>query len=233
MKGNVHSIESMGLRDGPGIRFVVFLQGCSLRCLYCHNPDTWALDGGDSYSSRELVKKALKFKPYFDSSGGGVTCSGGEPLLQPEFLIDFLKRCKENGIHTALDTSGYGVGRYEKILEYTDLVLLDVKHITEAGYEKVTGRTVKEFMKFVSVLKDTDKPIWIRHVVVPGLTDKDGHIRSIKRFIRQFKNVEEVELLPYHVLGVDKYKNMGMTYRLDGVKPMDEKRLDRLRHIIK
>lgn len=233
MKGNVHSIESMGLTDGPGIRFVVFFQGCNLRCAYCHNPDTWSLDGGMRTAVEELVEKALRFKPYFESSGGGVTCSGGEPLLQPEFLIEFLKECKEQGLHTVLDTAGFGKGQYEEILKYTDLVMLDVKHVTEIGYKEITGRTPGEFLKFVSALKESNTPTWIRHVVVPGLTDGEEHIERLNEFIDGFDNVEKVELLPYHVLGVNKYKNMGIPYRLDGVGSMDKKHIEKLRKMLK
>ena len=233
MKGNVHSIESMGLTDGPGIRFVVFFQGCSLRCAYCHNPDTWSLDGGEKTSAEELVKRALRFKPYFESSGGGVTCSGGEPLLQPEFLIEFLRLCKENGLHTTLDTAGFGRGQYEEILKYTDLVLLDVKHVTEIGYKEITGRTPKEFLKFVSALEKANTPTWIRHVVVPGLTDGKEHIQRLNEFIDDFDNIEKVELLPYHVLGVNKYRKMGIPYRLDGVDPMNKKEIEKLKKIVR
>ena len=195
MVGKIHSVESMGLTDGPGIRFIVFFQGCSLRCAYCHNPDTWDMNGGKEVTAEELVERALRFEPYFKSSGGGVTCSGGEPLLQPEFLIDFLKLCKDNGLHTVIDTAGFGKGRYEEILEYTDLVLLDVKHVTEIGYKEITGRPPKEFLKFVSALEKTNTPTWIRHVVVPGLTDGKEHIERLNKFIDEFSNVEKVELL--------------------------------------
>lgn len=233
MVGKIHSIESMGLADGPGIRFIVFFQGCSLRCAYCHNPDTWDIDGGNEITAEELVERALRFKTYFKSSGGGVTCSGGEPLLQPEFLIEFLKLCKENGLHTAIDTAGFGRGQYEEILKYTDLVLLDVKHVTEIGYKEITGRTPKEFLKFVSALEKANTPTWIRHVVVPGLTDGKEHIERLNKFIDEFSNVEKVELLPYHVLGVNKYRKMGIPYRLDGVDPMSKDRIKKLEKILK
>lgn len=233
MVGKIHSIESMGLADGPGIRFIVFFQGCSLRCAYCHNPDTWDIDGGNEITAEELVERALRFKTYFKSSGGGVTCSGGEPLLQPEFLIEFLKLCKENGLHTAIDTAGFGRGQYEEILKYTDLVLLDVKHVTEIGYKEITGRTPKEFLKFVSALEKANTPTWIRHVVVPGLTDGKEHIERLNKFIDEFGNVEKVELLPYHVLGVNKYRKMGIPYRLDGVDPMSKDRIKKLEKILK
>lgn len=233
MIGNIHSIESMGLTDGPGIRFIVFFQGCSLRCAYCHNPDTWDMEGGDRVTPGELVEKAIRYMPYFKTSGGGITCSGGEPLLQPEFLVEFLRLCKENGLHTAIDTAGFGKGRYEEILEYTDLVLLDVKHVTERGYKDLTGRTPEEFWKFAEALKKMNNPTWIRHVVVPGLTDGKEHIERVNEFVERFDNIEKVELLPYHVLGVSKYREMDIPYRLDGVDPMSKERIRKLEKILK
>lgn len=232
MTGKIHSIESMGLTDGPGIRFVVFFQGCSLRCAYCHNPDTWDVNSGDRFTAEELLEKAIRFKPYFKSSGGGITCSGGEPLLQPDFLIEFLKLCKKNDLHTVIDTAGFGNGRYEEILEYTDLVLLDIKHITEKGYRELTGRTPEEFWRFVEALRKTNKPIWIRHVVVPGITDSKAHIEKLNKFIDEFDNVEKVELLPYHVLGVNKYREMDIPYRLDGIDPMSKERIKQLEKLL-
>lgn len=225
MLGKIHSIETMGLTDGPGIRFVVFFQGCKLRCAYCHNPDTWNKDEGKEISAEYLLQKILRFKPYFEKSGGGVTCSGGEPLLQPEFLTDFLMLCKENGLHTAIDTAGFGVGQYEKILKYTDLVILDVKHVTTQGFKDLTGGDFKEFWNFVESVKKADKKLWVRHVVVPGITDSKEHMYNLKNVIRQLNNVEKVELLPYHILGVNKYKEMGIPYRLDGIKPMSKERI--------
>ena len=171
VKGRIHSIESMGLVDGPGIRVVVFFQGCALRCKYCHNPDTWAPNLGDEYTAEELVAKIKRFKPYFEKSGGGVTFSGGDPLRQPEFLVEVLKLCKEEGISTCLDTSGYGFGDYDEILKYTDLVLYDVKDITREGYKNVTLMEIDETLNFLEAMKRNNTKMWIRHVVVPGLTD--------------------------------------------------------------
>ncbi|WP_160677877.1 pyruvate formate-lyase-activating protein [Clostridium sp. C8-1-8] len=223
IKGKIHSIESMGLVDGPGIRVVVFFQGCKLRCAYCHNPDTWDCNNsGTETSAEELIKKILRFKPYFDKSGGGVTFSGGEPLLQPEFLIECLKLCKENGIHTTLDTAGYGLGAYEEILEYVDLILFDIKHIKREAYKQLTLSEVDESIKFLEVAQTLNKRLWIRHVVVPGITDGEKHLEELGQYILNIKNVEKVELLPYHVLGVNKYENMNMKYRLKDVKPMDK-----------
>ncbi|MTI68947.1 MAG: pyruvate formate lyase-activating protein [Firmicutes bacterium] len=223
--GKIHSIESMGLLDGPGIRFVAFFQGCKLRCKYCHNPDTWDLNKGKEMTSKDLFNKAKRFKTYFKTSGGGITCSGGEPLLQPKFLKRFLKMCKSNGIHTAIDTAGFGKGDYEEILKYTDLVLLDLKHVDKVGYKDLTGGNIKEFFKFKKALNKSKTKVWIRHVVIPGLTDGEKHIDKLKKVIDGFNNVEKVELLPYHTLGINKYKEMGISYKLKNVKPMDERKL--------
>ncbi len=225
IKGKIHSIETMGLVDGPGIRFVVFMQGCNIRCAYCHNPDTWVKEDGQEYTPYELVERIKKYRPYFEPSGGGVTFSGGEPLLQDEFLIEVLKLCKESGIHTTIDTAGVGNGNYEEILKYTDLVLFDIKHIDDKEYEDLVKHSIDESLKFLKAVQETNTKMWIRHVIVPGLTDSKEHLIEVKRFIGTLKNVEKVELLPYHVLGCNKYDVMGMKYRLEGLEPMDKEKL--------
>ena len=225
IKGKIHSVESMGLVDGPGIRVVVFMQGCTLRCLYCHNPDTWTLDGNKDaldFTPEELVNKISRFRSYFEKSGGGVTFSGGDPLKQPEFLKETLKLCKEAGIHTTLDTSGVGFGDYEEILKYTDLVLYDVKHLTREGYKDMTGIEIDETQKFLGACKKMGTKMWIRQVVVPGKTDSEEYIRELGKFIKTLNNVEKVELLPYHLLGVNKYETLGIKYRLEGLEAMDK-----------
>ena len=225
IKGKIHSVESMGLVDGPGIRVVVFMQGCTLRCLYCHNPDTWTLDGNKDaldFTPEELVNKISRFRSYFEKSGGGVTFSGGDPLKQPEFLKETLKLCKEAGIHTTLDTSGVGFGDYEEILKYTDLVLYDVKHLTREGYKDMTGIEIDETQKFLEACKKMCTKMWIRQVVVPGKTDSEEYIRELGKFIKTLNNVEKVELLPYHLLGVNKYETLGIKYRLEGLEAMDK-----------
>ena len=225
IKGKIHSVESMGLVDGPGIRVVVFMQGCTLRCLYCHNPDTWTLDGNKDaldFTPEELVNKISRFRSYFEKSGGGVTFSGGDPLKQPEFLNETLKLCKEAGIHTTLDTSGVGFGDYEEILKYTDLVLYDVKHLTREGYKDMTGIEIDETQKFLEACKNMGTKMWIRQVVVPGKTDSEEYIRELGKFIKTLDNVEKVELLPYHLLGVNKYETLGIKYRLEGLEAMDK-----------
>lgn len=231
--GRIHSIESMGLVDGPGIRTVVFFQGCALRCAYCHNPDTWSISGGKEITAGELLKKLLRFKPYFDRSGGGVTFSGGEVLLQPEFLIEILKLCKEYGIHTAIDTAGYGYGNYEEILKYTDLVLLDIKHVNDEGYKNITGKGKKGFDDFLKAVESIGVKVWIRHVIVPTLTDSKEHIKKLADIIKKIKNVEKVELLPYHTLGTDKYKKLNIDYSLKDIVAMDKGKCKRLEEYLK
>lgn len=233
IKGRIHSIESMGLVDGPGIRTVVFIQGCKLRCAYCHNPDTWNLNCGTEVTPEELMKKILRFKPYFTRSGGGVTFSGGDPLVQPEFLLEMLKLCKANGIHTTIDTAGYGDGNYDEILKYTDLVLLDIKHIDSDGYVVLTGRDTKDVNLFLDALRRSNTKVWVRHVVVPGYTDTKDHMEKIATIINEeIPNVEKIELLPYHVLGVNKYDKLGIKYRLEGVEPMDKEKTKELQEYL-
>lgn len=227
--GRIHSIESMGLVDGPGIRTVVFFQGCKLRCAYCHNPDTWNLKDGKEVTTDEIINKIVRFRPYFQSSGGGVTFSGGDPLVQPEFLLELLKKCKDLGIHTTIDTAGYGHGDYNEILKYTDLVLLDIKHINSDGYVTLTGRDTKDVNLFLAALRNSDTRVWVRHVVVPGHTDTLEHMDKIANIINEeVPNVDKIELLPYHLLGVNKYESLGLEYRLDGVKQMNKEACNKL-----
>ena len=220
--GKIHSIETMGLVDGPGIRVVVFFQGCALRCKYCHNPDTWTLNGGEEYTPERLVNKIERFKSYFTTSGGGVTFSGGDPLRQPEFLLEVLKLCKQRGIHTCIDTAGYGLGEYDEILKYTDLVLFDIKDYTREGYKNVTLMEWDESLNFLEAMKRNNTKMWIRHVAVPGLTDGEEHILGLKKYVDTIPNVQKIELLPYHLLGVNKYEIMKIKYPLDGVEAMDK-----------
>lgn len=230
MKGYIDSIETMGLVDGPGIRMMVFLRGCKLRCLYCHNPETWTQLGSTIMTSDELVSRAKKNMSYYKN--GGITFSGGEPLLQPEFLIECLQKCKKIGLHTALDTSGVGVGQYETILKYTDLVILDVKAIKEEDYEVITGQKIKEYNHFIEVLKNAKTPLWIRQVIVPGINDTEENILALKEYIKQFENVKKVELLPYHLFGVAKYEKMNISYPLEGVPAMDQEKLKELTELL-
>ena len=222
IKGSIDSIESMG----PGIRTVIFMNGCRLRCKYCHNPEMWTKKE-NNITPEEIVKKVLRNKPYFKNNGG-VTFSGGEPLLQPDFLKETLKLCKNEGIHTCIDTAGYGLSDYDEILNHTDLVLLDLKHIHKTDYEKMTGRSMDRFEEFLNALKKHQTNIWIRHVVVPGITDSEDHMDQLKAYIQTIPNVKKVELLPYHLLGTNKYKVMDIPYSLEGVPAMDKKKTEML-----
>lgn len=224
IKGNISSIETMGLVDGPGIRFVVFMQGCMLRCKYCHNPETWqANQNKDLLTPQELVEKIKKYKNYYGSDGG-VTFSGGEPLLQPSFLLECLKLCKAEGIHTALDTAGVGLGDYDEILKYVDLVILDIKAVDEVEYKNLTGLDAARFKAFLDACQKQNKKLWLRQVIVPGLNDDKQHVLALKKFASKLKNVERVELLPYKTIGVHKYQDLKIKYPLEGVPQMDEEK---------
>lgn len=239
MNGFVHSIESLGLVDGPGIRSVVFFQGCRLRCLYCHNPDTWELSrNGTEAESGELVKKLLRFRDYYGENGG-VTLSGGEPLLQVDFAYEVFKGLKNYNVHTCLDTSGVGdvsdpqyTEKIKKLLSVTDLVLLDVKHTENDGYRKITGRCIDDFNVFLELLKDTDIPVWIRQVIVPQITDSEEYILNLKKYLSNIKNIEKVELLPYHTLGVNKYEKLNIPYPLKNVPPFNKENIRFLENIL-
>ena len=228
VKGIVNSYESCGTLDGPGIRFVVFLQGCKLRCLYCHNPETWDLNAKPiEITPEELIEKVLRYKSYFGRKGG-ITFSGGEPLLQPEFLIECLKLCKKHNINTCIDTAGVGFGDYDEILKLTDLVILDVKAVDVDEYKKLTGRKIDEFNNFLHACIRNNSKLWIRQVIVPGLNDDKEHIEELKDFIKPLKNVKKCELLAYHTMGVKKYATLGLRYRLDGVKDLSKSKLKEL-----
>lgn len=220
MLGRIHSIETMGLVDGPGIRCVVFMQGCRLRCKYCHNPDTWNEKDGENISSEDLVTKLLRYKDYFGKDGG-VTFSGGEPLLQADFLIESLAMCRDKGIHTCIDTSGYGYGDYNKILQYTDLVLLDIKHIFDKDYKSLTGKDMVVSLDFLNACIANDIPLWISHVMVPGITDNDEFVNCLADKLAKIPNIKNIRILPYHHLGVHKYNELGIDYSLNGTEAMD------------
>lgn len=231
----IHSIETMGLVDGPGIRVVVFFQGCRLRCAFCHNPDTWEFNQGIEISPDKLLQKILKFNIYFEKSGGGVTCSGGEPLMQPEFLLEFLKLCKENNINTALDTSGFGKGNYEEILKYTDLVILDIKHVDKEGYKNLTGSSIDEFYNFLQTVNYSNCRLWLRHVMVPGITDNSQSMDMLTDVIKNHISLDKIdnfEILPYHTLGVNKYSELKIPYKLDAIPSMDKKQAEIFQHYV-
>lgn len=231
--GYINSIETMGLVDGPGIRFVVFMQGCHLRCLYCHNPETWTLKGKFQMTPKELVGKIKRYKPYFEDNGG-VTFSGGEPLLQPDFLIETMKLCREEGINICLDTAGYGTDKDEEVLKYTDLVLLDVKATNNVLYQKITGKDINVVNKFIDLCNKMNKKMWIRMVIVPGINDNKESILELNEYLKKINNVEKIELIPYHTFGEEKYKKLGLKYRLEGLKAMDLNKIEELsKYLIK
>lgn len=232
INGKISSIETMGTLDGPGIRFVCFLQGCNLRCLYCHNPETWASCKAQEYTPQELISQILKYKNYFGENGG-VTFSGGEPLLQPDFLIECLKLCKQNNIHTCIDTAGVGIGKYDEILKLTDLILLDIKAIKPEEYKQITGQNIDEFYKFLKACIQNNSKLWIRQVIVPGINDDKEHILLLKEFIGTIQNVEKVELLPYRTLGKHKYKNLGIHYQLENKEDLPQEKIDYLYTFLK
>lgn len=216
MKGRVNSFQSMGAVDGPGIRFVVFLQGCPLRCAYCHNPDTWNADGGDEYSIDEVVRKILRCRPYFGEQGG-VTVSGGEPLLQWKFVAELFRVLKAEGVHTALDTSGIGtISGAEAVLRHTDLVLCDLKFSAEEEYRQHCKGSLSQVLSFLELTENRNIPLWVRHVVVPGLTDGEEKISDIVRLARQHSNLEKIELLPFRKICAAKYDALGIPFPLAG-----------------
>ena len=221
MLGSVNSIESMGLVDGPGIRTVIFLNGCKLRCKYCHNPEMWKMLPNNE-TSEDILNKVIRFKPYYRRNNGGVTFSGGEPLLQPDFLIDISKLLKKENIHIALDTSGVGVGRYDEVLKYIDLVILDIKHTDVDGFKTLTGGDFNEQLKFIKALNNSGKNVWIRQVIVPGIMDNDSYLESLVEIVEKIKNVERIDFLPYHKLGREKYIKMGIDYPLENTSEMNK-----------
>ena len=228
MEGRVHSLQSLGTVDGPGLRYVVFLQGCPLRCVYCHNPDTWDPAGGAVMDTEELVEKILRCRPYFGAEGG-VTVSGGEPLLQAEFVTQLFARLKQEGVHTALDTSGAGdLGKAPALLEVTDLVLLDLKFPTEEGYRQHCRGSLGQTEAFAALVAEKQVPLWVRHVVVPGLNDTLEDMAAVRSWAQRQPTLEKIEWLPFHNLCLEKYQQLGVPFPLANTPPMDREKLDRL-----
>lgn len=226
IKGAVDSIETFGLVDGPGIRTVVFLSGCKLRCKYCHNPEMW-VRGRENYTPEELASRILRNKNYFIRNGG-VTFSGGEPLLQSKFIIEVAKILKCENIHIAIDTAGVGNGDYEELLKYIDLVILDIKHTDRQGYFDLTGQMIDESFKFIEALNKSGKSVWIRQVVVPGIMDNDEYLKSLKKTLKGIKNIERIDFLPYHKLGSEKYVTLGIKNPYQEMPEMDKEKCDKL-----
>lgn len=244
LRGRINSFQSMGAVDGPGIRSVVFMQGCPLRCAYCHNPDTWKLDGGDEYCIEEVYRRILRFRPYFGDNGG-VTVSGGEPLMQPEFVSELFRRLKAEGIHTALDTSGIGPGagnetrsgagsgagpvdQTAEVLKYTDLVLCDLKFSKEEDYRKYCGGSLETVLSFLELTERMRIPLWIRHVVVPGLTDSADSVKKIAGLANRYSNLEKIELLPFKKLCIPKYEALGIQFPLQDRESCPDGRISEL-----
>lgn len=238
MTGRIHSFESFGTVDGPGIRFVIFLQGCPLRCQYCHNPDTWGA-GGEEHSVEDVVQRAIRYRNYFGDKGG-VTVTGGEPLLQIDFVIELFTALKAKGIHTCVDTSGItfkkdnavSVEKHQKLLAVTDLFLLDIKHIDDEACKKLTGQSNENTLAFARFLSDNGKPMWLRQVLVPGITDDDEDLKKTRAFIDSLSTVEKVEVLPYHTMGVVKYEKLGMEYPLKDVSAPSKERVMNAKSIL-
>ena len=238
IKGRIHSVESFGSADGPGVRYIVFLKGCNMRCQYCHNPDTWAKDGGELMTPEEVLKKALRYKTYWKEKGG-ITVSGGEALLQIDFVTELFRLAKEKGVNTCLDTSGNPFSleepfksKFDELMKYTDLFMLDIKHMDDAAHRKLTGQTNQNILEMAAYLSDHGKAMWIRHVLVPGITTEEDELHRLRSFLDTLKTVERVEVLPYHTLGVFKWKEIGIPYQLEGVDPPTKEQIDRAKEIL-
>lgn len=238
MKGIVHSFESFGAADGPGIRFIVFLTGCALRCKYCHNPDTWN-KAGQEFETDEIIKKALRYRPYWKGEGG-ITVSGGEPLLQIDFLIELFQKAKKEGITTCIDTAGqpftFSEPFYSKFLELmkvTDTILLDIKHIDNDEHIKLTGKSNENILELFKELDRLGKKVWVRHVLVPGITADEKWLLKTAEFLKQFKNIERIDVLPYHTLGKFKWEELGLDYQLKDTNPPSKEEIEKAKEILK
>ena len=238
MDGYIHSLESFGTVDGPGVRFVVFLQGCPMRCQYCHNPDTWAIGRGTRMSAEAVMAEFLKNRVFYQN--GGITVTGGEPLLQIDFLLELFRLAKKEQVHTCIDTSGITYHpeaseynrKLDELMDLTDLVMLDIKHTDPTAHHKLTGQDNTGILAFAGYLDAKNVPIMIRHVLVPGITSDPEHLKELGRFMAGLKNVKSLDVLPYHVLGIRKYKELGIDYPLEGVEPATKEEALQARNII-
>lgn len=235
MEGKIHSTESFGTVDGPGIRFVVFLQGCPMRCAYCHNPDTWTTEGGTLRSVDDLLKEYDSYKEFL--KGGGITVTGGEPMLQIEFVTELFTKAKERGIHTCLDTSGImyresNQVQVKKLLKVTDLVMLDIKEMDEVKHKKLTGHSNENILKFAKFISDCKVELWIRYVAVPTITDDEEDLIKLGSFLAELTSLKALDVLPYHTMGLVKYENLGFDYPLQGIEPMDKETAKKVRNTI-
>lgn len=234
--GRIHSVESCGTVDGPGIRFIVFLQGCLMRCMFCHNRDTWDPHGGREVTVEEIIKEVKSYRHFITASGGGITCSGGEAMMQPEFVRDLFRAAHAEGIHTCLDTNGYirkHTDVIDEVLDATDLVLLDIKQMKDDVHKIFIGVSNQRTLDFARYLHKIGKKTWLRHVIVPGYTDDEESLRLLGEFIKDMDNIEKIELLPYHQLGVHKWEAMGLEYPLKGVEPPTKECMDKVVKILK
>lgn len=237
MLGAIHSIETFGSVDGPGVRYVIFLQGCNMRCKFCHNADTWKIKEGNQ-TAESVLKKAMRYKPYWKDTGG-ITVSGGEPLLQIDFLLELFTLAKAEGIHTTLDTCGQPFtkeepffSKFEQLMQVTDLVLLDIKHIDSMKHKDLTGHGNENILELAKYLDSIHKPVWIRHVLVPTINDDEKYLVALDSFIQDLKNVERVEVLPYHTLGAYKWKELGLSYPLEGIDPPSKESIEKANHLL-
>lgn len=236
--GKIHSTESFGSVDGPGVRFVIFMHGCAMRCKYCHNPDTWHSKSYAELTVDELLNKALRYKSYWGKNGG-ITVSGGEPLLQIDFVTELFKKAKEQNIHTAIDTAGQPFdfsepffSKFTELLKYTDLFLLDIKHIDEKEHIELTGKTNSNILDLAMYLSEIGKPVWLRYVLVPTINDSEEYLSSLSSFVKRLNNVKRFEVLPYHTLGVYKWEQAGLDYQLKNVNPPTQQELERANKIL-
>ena len=237
-KGYIHSLESFGSVDGPGVRYLIFTTGCAMRCQFCHNPDTWNMNSGTLYTADELIDKAWKYRTYWGSKGG-ITVSGGEPLLQIDFLLELFQKAKERGINTTLDTCGNPFTReepffskFKELMNVTDLVILDIKEIDESKHKKLTGWSNLNILDMAKYLSEINKPVWIRHVLVPGGSDNDEELIRLNEFIKTLSNVDRVEVIPYHDLGIFKWEKLGIAYPLINVKPPTKERVENAKKLL-
>lgn len=237
MKGAIHSIETFGSADGPGVRYVIFMQGCAMRCLYCHNADTWKPKEPDQEAA-DVLKKALRYRPYWKKEGG-ITVSGGEPLRQPEFLTELFELAHKEGVHTTLDTAGQPFSREEPVysrisavLDHTDLVLLDIKHLDPVMHKKITGHDNANILDFLNELQTRQIPVWLRHVVVPGLTDREEDWKALRAFADQFDTIKRIQVLPYHSFGASKWEDCGMDYPLKDTPLNSDEAIARAKEIL-
>ncbi len=231
MLGIIHSKESFGTVDGPGLRYVLFLKGCPMRCIYCHNPDTWEQSGGEKITADEVISEIIKNRAFYEN--GGITVSGGEPLLQIDFLIELFQKAKAENIHTCIDTSGITFDRnnlalikkFDKLLNLTDLVMLDIKHIDPVKHKELTGKDNKNILEFAKFLEERNTPLWVRHVVLEGYTDDQIYLEKLGEFIGKLKNLKALDVIPYHTFGVSKYEKLGIKYPISNINALSKEKL--------